>query len=113
MPPWLQVVSTIVAASFTIGTLARGVATWVWTNTIKRDLADLREEILRTNRRIDDWDGSEVWGAVQVKVGNCEVDQKLLRQSLEFALSRLTNLENNFNNMRERRRNESYRGQSD
>lgn len=45
MPLWLQVVSTIVAASFTIGTAARGMATWVWANTIKRDMSDLSKRL--------------------------------------------------------------------
>ena len=119
MPPWLQVVSTIVAASFTIGTLARGIATWVWANTIKRDLADLKADIERTNKRIDNWDGSEIWGQVEVKVGDLEVDLKLFRLRLEYVEKHIeslggvvTTLSNNFNNMRERRRDEDYRKQS-
>ena len=109
MPPWLQLVSTVVAALLASGTIARGVATWVWTHTLKRDIQDLRDEISRTNKRIDEWDGSEIWGAVQAKVGNIEVDQKLARQSMEFFAGRLNTLENNFNGMRERRRTEDYR----
>lgn len=108
MPSWLQVASTIVAAFFTIGVVARGVATWVWTVTIKRDLARINEQIAELHKRIDDYDGSEIWGEVQTKVGGIEIDQRLLKQSVEFVSSRLTTLESNFNAMRERRRNDDY-----
>lgn len=111
MPEWLQVVSTIVAGAFTVGTIARGVGIWVWTNTIKRDLKDIRDELARMSARIDEWDGSEIWGDVQVKVGTVEVDQRLLKQSVEFILGRMTALESNFNAMRERRRPNDYRKQ--
>ncbi len=111
MPEWLQVLSTIIAATFTVGMTTRGLATWVLTNTIKRDIKDLREEIARVSKRIDDWDGSEVWNGVQIKVGNIETDAKLIRQSLGYCFDRVTTLEHNFNVMRERRHND-YRKES-
>lgn len=104
MPPWLETVQVIVGTGFVLGTIARGTATWVFNNTLKRDMARINERIDELKARIDNSGSSEMWDEVQVKVGGIELDGKLLRQSVDYALGRISTLENNFNASREQRR---------
>lgn len=103
MPPWLETAQVVVGTGFVLGTIARGTATWVFNHTLKRDMARLSERIDELKTRMDNSGSSETWDEVQEKVGGIELDGKLLRQSVNYALERITTLENNFNAARERR----------
>lgn len=111
MPSWLQILSTVVAASFTIGTLARGIATWVWANTIKRDLADIRAEAVRLNNRIDEIADSDIVGEVREQVNDIETDQKMLKQHVDFLMQRLETLTRTVERITERHARVDDRGQ--
>lgn len=104
MPPWLETAQVIVGTGFVLGTIARGTATWVFNNTLKRDMARINERIDELKSRMDNSGSAEMWDEVQEHVGNIEVDGKLLKQSVDFALGRISTLENNFNASREQRR---------
>lgn len=112
MPEWLTVASTAVAAAFTVGTVVRGVATWVWTNTIKRDLSRLSERIDELRTEFDNYDGSDLWSDVQTKVGSIEVDQRLLKQDFGHLSKEVERISQEFNaQQRDRRyRNDDRRG---
>lgn len=92
MPPWLELTQVIVGTGFVVGTIVRGGAAWVFSNTIKRDLARLGERIDELKTRVDDYDGSAIWSAVQVKVGGIETDQKLLSQRVGYLADQVADL---------------------
>lgn len=103
MPEWLQLTQVIVGTGFVVGTIVRGGGTWVLSHTIKRDLKDLQDEFRRgmkelqddlsaLKERVDRYNGSDLWGEVETKVGGIEVQQKLLAQTIGYLSDRITSL---------------------
>lgn len=114
MPEWLQITQVIVGTAFVVGTVLRGGSMWVFNHTIKRDIKDLGDGVKRdikdlTNdfislkERVDRYNGSDIWGEVETKVGGIEVEQKLLKQRVDYLQDRLNALNGDVTAERNRR----------